>query len=217
MAATAACVARWGLAKTTVEDVAREAGLSRATVYRHFPGGRDELIDAVALSELLGFFTRLHDELEGARTLAEVLERGVRFARQALVEHDVVQRLLVTEPDLLVPKFTIEAERVVGMAAGFLLPYLARTVGADGADLHEAAEYLARMVLSHVVIPGSWDLSDPTDVALLVRHELLAGILTSRGDDASVRAEPPPTDGPRGWSRPPGGHRDAHQRPGHGS
>ena len=37
--ATYACVARWGLAKTTVEDAAREAGVSRATVYRYFPGG----------------------------------------------------------------------------------------------------------------------------------------------------------------------------------
>lgn len=34
------CVARWGMAKTTVEDVARSAGISRATVYRLFPGAR---------------------------------------------------------------------------------------------------------------------------------------------------------------------------------
>jgi len=48
--ATYSCVARWGLAKTTVEDAAREAGVSRATVYRYFPGGRDELISAVSSS-----------------------------------------------------------------------------------------------------------------------------------------------------------------------
>jgi len=39
-----ACVARYGLAKTTVEDVARASGLSRATLYRYFPGGKDQLI-----------------------------------------------------------------------------------------------------------------------------------------------------------------------------
>ena len=42
--ATYACVARYGLAKTTVEDTAREARLSRATVYRYFPGGKDQLV-----------------------------------------------------------------------------------------------------------------------------------------------------------------------------
>jgi hypothetical protein len=36
-----ACIARWGVSKTTVEDVAREAGISRATIYRLFPGGKD--------------------------------------------------------------------------------------------------------------------------------------------------------------------------------
>ena len=39
-----ACIARHGLDRTTVEDVAREAGLSRATIYRAFPGGRDDLV-----------------------------------------------------------------------------------------------------------------------------------------------------------------------------
>src|SRR5215470_16145751 len=38
------CFARYGVAKTTVEDIAAAATLSRATVYRSFTGGRDEVI-----------------------------------------------------------------------------------------------------------------------------------------------------------------------------
>jgi AcrR family transcriptional regulator len=38
--ATLACVARHGLAKTTFDDVAREAGCARATLYRYFGGKR---------------------------------------------------------------------------------------------------------------------------------------------------------------------------------
>ena len=44
LAATYQCVSRFGLAKTTIDDVAKESGLSRATIYRQFPGGRDELL-----------------------------------------------------------------------------------------------------------------------------------------------------------------------------
>jgi len=43
-AGTYDCVARFGLSKTTIDDVARASGLSRATIYRTFPGGRDQLL-----------------------------------------------------------------------------------------------------------------------------------------------------------------------------
>jgi hypothetical protein len=41
----------------------------------------------------------------------------------------------------------------------------------------EAADFLARMVLSYIGSPGRWDLTDPIEVAQLVRAELLAGIV----------------------------------------
>ena len=101
--ATYDCVARWGLDKTTVEDAAREAGVSRATVYRYFPGGRDELISAVVGWEFARFFLRLYEEVSDAETLEEVMERGLMFAHRAVVEHEVLQRILVTEPEILLP------------------------------------------------------------------------------------------------------------------
>ena len=178
--ATYVCVARWGLSKTTVEDAAREAGLSRATVYRYFPGGRDELIDAVVSWQYLRFFGRLYEEVRGAGSLEEVLERGLAFARQALLEHEVLQKVLQTEPDVLLPKLTVESNRTVGLISGFLVPYLHEHALAPGVDIHSAADFLARMILSYISSPGHWDLGDPVQVAALVRTELLAGVLAAR-------------------------------------
>jgi len=175
--ATYACVARWGLAKTTVEDAAREAGLSRATVYRYFPGGRDELIDAVVSWQYLLFFTRLYEEVHGAASLEEVLERGLLFARRSLLEHEVLLKILETEPDVLMPKLTVESNRTVGLISAFLVPYLHEHGVAPGVDIHEAADFLARMVLSYISSPGHWDLGEPGQVAALVRTELLAGVV----------------------------------------
>ena len=174
--ATYDCVARWGLAKTTVEDAAREAGVSRATVYRYFPGGRDELIAAVVGWEYARFFRRLYDEVSDADTLEEVMERGLVFAHRTLVEHEVLQRILTTEPEILLPRLTIEANQTHTLVAAFLRPYLLRHGMAEGADLELAADFLARMVLSYIASPGRWDLEDPEQVSLLVRSELLAGI-----------------------------------------
>ena len=62
--ATLRCIARWGVGKTTLDDAAREAGCSRATVYRLFPGGKDGLLDAVCRAELARFFVGLTGRLE---------------------------------------------------------------------------------------------------------------------------------------------------------
>ena len=175
--ATYACIARWGIFKTTVEDAAREAGMSRASVYRHFPGGREELVAETISWEELRFFTRLYDELHDAPTLVEVLERGLPFAHRAILEHEVLQRVLETEPETLLPKLTVDVTRVTPLISGFLLPYLSGDDLAPGVELREAADFLARMVLSYITTPGRWDLEDPVQVAKLVRTELLAGIL----------------------------------------
>jgi AcrR family transcriptional regulator len=175
--ATYVCVARWGLSKTTVEDAARQAGLSRATVYRYFPGGRDELVDAVVSWQYLRFFGRLYEEVHGATSLEEVLERGLLFARRQLLEHEVLQMVVQTEPEVLLPKLTVETNRTVGLISGFLVPYLHEHGLPEGLEVHEAADFLARMILSYISAPGRWDLADPEQVRTLVRVELLPGVV----------------------------------------
>ncbi len=184
LAATYTCVGRWGLAKTSVEDAAREAGVSRATVYRYFPGGRDELIHAVVSWEFGRFFTRLYDEVQSAASLEEVMERGLRFASRSIKDHEVLQRILETEPDVLLPTLTVEATSIQGLIAAFLVPYLERHELAAGIDVAQAADFLSRMALSYIASPGRWDLDDPAQVAVLVRGELLAGIVPIGGDMA---------------------------------
>lgn len=49
------CVDRWGINKLTIDDVATEAGVSRATLYRLFPGGKDVMFDALRVRELEDF------------------------------------------------------------------------------------------------------------------------------------------------------------------
>ncbi len=179
--ATYACVARSGLAKTTVEDAAREASVSRATVYRAFPGGREELLSAVVSWAMLVFFGRLYEHVQDADGLEQVLERGIIFAHRSIVEHDVLQRVMQTEPEKLLPSLTVESIRIREGIATFLTPYVAQRGVKPGVDLDEAADFLARMVLSYMSAPGRWDLDDPDQVARLVESELLPGVVAGPG------------------------------------
>src|SRR5437016_7435161 len=92
LAATYRCVSRFGLGKTTIEDVAKESGLSRATIYRQFPGGRDELLLETVGWELANYFTTLADAVRDAPDLAHLLEDGLVFARRSVQEHAVLQK-----------------------------------------------------------------------------------------------------------------------------
>ena len=175
--ATYSCAGRWGLAKTSLEDVAREAGVSRATIYRTFPGGRDEVVEATVAWAVARFYLGLLEHLVGVSSLEDVLVRGMMFAHREIVEHEVLQRIMLTEPDLLLPMLTLESNRLRESIATFLLSYVAGTDLVDGVDPELASDFLARMVVSYIATPGRWDLTDSDEVSDLVRAELLAGLV----------------------------------------
>lgn len=176
------CVARYGIAKTTIEDVVKESGVSRATVYRVFPGGKDQLLRAAVGWEMARFFGRLADAVAGAPDFASLVESGLIYAHSAVHGHEVLQKVLITEPERLLPLLTVEQERPLEFITAFLLPYLQREQEAgrvrDGVELAESADFVARMILSLIGSHGDWDLDDPAQVHALVRGQLLAGILT---------------------------------------
>ena len=175
--ATYDCVARYGIAKTTVEDVAKVARVARATVYRHFPGGKDELIRETIAWEAGRFFERLGAAVAGADGAAELLVEALVFAHRAINEHEVLQKILLTEPELLLPELTADSPRLLALIRGFMRPALSGERLRDGVDPEEAADYVARMMLSFIGSQGRWDLTDRTQVEELVRTELLAGVV----------------------------------------
>ena len=176
------CIARRGMAKTTVDDIAAASGVSRATIYRLFPGGKDEVLRDTVGWEMDRFFLRLGEELGDAADFPEFLERALPLARRELLEHAVLQKVLETEPDRLNALITVQQHRVIGAIAAYFLPLLLRDQEAGivrpAVDLEQAAEYVARLSLSLIASPGRHDLADQAEVRRLVRNELLGGVLT---------------------------------------
>ena len=179
VAATLRCIARWGVAKTSLDDVAREAGVSRATVYRLFPGGKDALLQAVAASEVAAFFARLDSRLREADTLEDLLVVGITEASRALNAHAALQVLLIHEPEVILSRLAFhEADEVLRAVSAFAAPHLSRFLGDDD-EAARAAEWVARIVLSYTTNPGSAvELEDPESVRRLVGKFVLPGLLT---------------------------------------
>lgn len=177
MDAVLVCVDRVGLGGFAIEDVAVEAGMSRATIYRHFAGGRDQLLHDAIARELGRFWSELADEVADIDSLEGRLVAGLMSANRKIADHHLLQKLLSSEPEQLLPSL-FESESIVDI---FLRDYLARLLAGeqlrDGVDPAEAADYLARMLVMHMGSHGRWDLTDEAEVRRLVRTQFLAGVL----------------------------------------
>lgn len=79
--AAAARFSRFGPRKTTMEEIARAAGLSRATVYAHF-GSKDALYAALLDRITDDFVRRVEDCLEGPGGARQKLRRMVEITRE---------------------------------------------------------------------------------------------------------------------------------------
>jgi AcrR family transcriptional regulator len=170
-------MARDGVRTVSVEAVAREAGVARATVYRVFPGGRDELVSAVVTRAVADFFAELRADVGDAPDVTTLLERGLVAGRHRLDEHAVLQRLLAAEADQIVPQLATVMPVVLGLLRAELAGRLAHEPLRPGVRVDEAADLLARLSLSLIGSPGGWDVDDPAAVRRLVRGQLLAGVL----------------------------------------
>ena len=174
--ATLRCIARWGVGKTTLDDIAREAGLSRATLYRAFPGGRDVVLGAVLRSELLRFLADLSAQLETADGLEDMLVTGFNGAARFLAGHDALAYLLRHEPDVVLGRVAFSRlDGVLPLATAFCEPYLRRYVEPD--LVADGAELVVRIALTYSLDPSvSTDLTDEASTRRFVRSFLIPGL-----------------------------------------
>lgn len=172
------CVSRWGFAKTTLDDVAREAGCSRATVYRAFPGGKDALFGAVVSAEIGRLEARVADAVTGAEDLEDALVEGITTLGRAIDEHAALQHLLAHEPGLVLPHFAFrELDALLARVADVGTPLLGRFAASDE-DAARLAEWAARIVISHTCSPSAGvRLRDAGSIRSLVRTFVLPGLL----------------------------------------
>jgi AcrR family transcriptional regulator len=182
--ATFAEVAERGLRALTVEAVAVRAGTSRATLYRHFPGGRDELVDRTIRREVRRFFDEVLAATPPAPPGGPLVDHVVGLvlaAHRLLGAHEVLQRLLVDEADAIVPSLSTVHPLVGGRLTDHLVRVLEAAAGTGAVDpdvqVEAAGDHCARVVLSYVGSPGRWDLGDRHAVEHLVRTQILAGLV----------------------------------------
>jgi AcrR family transcriptional regulator len=144
-------LSRAGTRRLSLSEVAAEAGVSRPTLYRHFPS-KDALLAAFGRHELERFDDGLRaatSGLTGAERLDAVLRFVVAFQQRYSLRH-----LAEVEPEVVLR----EAAEVLPLLQARLASYLHGDEVAAGA--------VVRLALSHYLLPGA----GPEQMLRQLRH-----------------------------------------------
>jgi AcrR family transcriptional regulator len=169
-----------GLTRLSVADVAKRAGLSRPTLYKHYPS-KDALVSAAVQREAettIGVVRAVVDPIDDP---ADALRAGVLTALRLVREHPLLDRIVRAEPEVLVPLLTVDdsivmpaIRRPVEEMVGDKIP------GLDDVARRRIADLLARLVVSYA-------LSAPDDPPEVVA-DLLAAVVVGGGASLARRA-----------------------------
>lgn len=154
------CVDRWGLSKVTIDDVAAEAHVSRATLYRLFPGGKDVLFEALRGRELEEFFEGMRQHLVDVDSLLDFAVEVAVYALEEMRNDRHLAMMLATEEGAALKSLTVEGlPQILRVASEYMVPLAGRHLGDSDAEVF--VEILARLIISNFLAPSlHFDLSD---------------------------------------------------------
>src|SRR5690242_17197566 len=144
------CFTQLGIQRTSVQDVARMANVSRGTVYRYFED-RNVLIDAAIEFGAQKFYQLVAAAMEKKATLAEKVGAMAETHARILLDHRTRNRLMADDAELMRHMIS-DGDSAISRTTEFLTPYVREAkekgeVGA-GVDVTAASEWLARIIYS---------------------------------------------------------------------
>ncbi|GLY86189.1 TetR family transcriptional regulator [Actinoallomurus iriomotensis] len=168
---------RMGIQRSTMEDVARQAGVSRITVYRRF-ATKDALVEQVVRREFRRYFDQFLIDIEQAETAADRVVLGFVSSLRTIRRNPLIGGLIATEPDLLMPSLIGDGGRTLATVRRFVADQLRREQRAGNVSNDLEAEFVAEMMVrisgSLLAIPSHiLDLDDDEQLAALARRFLV--------------------------------------------
>lgn len=169
-----------GIRRTTMEEVARRAGIGKATLYRRFPT-KDMLVDAVVLTDVRRYLDGHALARSRGATFEERLVNGSVFTMEFLRDHSLLKKLMRTEPETILPSLTVDADAIVELlteqsAAMLAAEFYGATTPTPAQQRHlrTVGELQTRLCLSFILTPNtSINLATTDDVRAYVHDYLL--------------------------------------------
>jgi AcrR family transcriptional regulator len=149
------CMGRHGL-RVSMNDVAAHAGLSRRTVYHHFPN-RDALVEAVLERTVAAFVAEVAPHVDRRPTLAaQVAEAAVQITRHRAAV-DFTLRLPQRSDSLLATVLVLHLDHLLEALVDFWVVRLGAAAERGelvaGLDIRQVGEWIVRLTFSFALMP----------------------------------------------------------------
>ncbi|MFB7664280.1 TetR family transcriptional regulator [Kitasatospora sp. NPDC056138] len=180
---------RSGLRRSTVDDVARRAKVSRVTVYRRF-GSKEGLVAFCLLRESRRFLAVLDAAVAELPSIEERVAEGFAVTLRHIRSHPLMGGLLRLEPDVVLPFLTVDGGPVLVAVRDHVAERLRRegvggagnggaggAGGAGGSEAAAVAELMVRVVVSFLLTPASCIELDDADRARDFARRFLVPLL----------------------------------------
>ena len=173
------CLEQFGPQKTSMEDVARAAGMSRATVYRYFEN-RDALLLGVASRQAADLATEAMAFLAQFATLSDWLVEGCLFTLREIPKRPVFASLVTSLDSSAASKLLLGSTGMIQIGVNVLRPMFgtAKQQGLlrDDLDIDMLIEWLLRVLWTYLNAP-SQVATDEDSMRRLFRMLLLPSVL----------------------------------------
>ncbi|MFI8774136.1 TetR/AcrR family transcriptional regulator [Gordonia sp. NPDC062954] len=168
---------RMGIQRSSMDEVARRAGLSRVTIYRKFDT-KDALVEQVILREFRRYFLRFLADIGEADTAEERVVFGFVSSLRSILGNPLIGGLIETEPTLLAGSIGADDGRMLAAVRQFLAQQLRKeqSAGNIAADLDTelTAEMMVRFSNSFLTVPSQLvDVHDDEQLAAIARRYLV--------------------------------------------
>jgi AcrR family transcriptional regulator len=122
LSAAERCIARHGVRKTTMEDIASEVGMSRPGVYRYF-SDRDDLLIELVTRHTTALRERAHKLISKHTAIEDQIIEGLLFAASE-ARLDPVTRYVVDPESSSLGRRILDTRIAETMSAEFFDPFL---------------------------------------------------------------------------------------------
>ena len=161
--AAGVCYLRLGVAKTTVEHVAKEAKVSRTTVYRYF-ANRDELLTSVVLRDAISMLAEVKSHLSDIEPMGEFLVRAMAYCVYAARKKPLTAMLFAQDGASMTSRLCISSEEILSLGCDLLEPYYQRALAAGevpaGMQVWQIMEWVVRILFSFLTTPEPYMRSE---------------------------------------------------------